>query len=188
MPDLAVTRVVEADLVELELVPGEVNDLRRHRHPFRHADRRQVARKEARAAADVRQRELRAIAVLGVVGLADVARVVEKRDDDAHHRALGAEALVGSVGLVVAGEQARHRERVVQRVLQVVVDGVATEVAGELAVEETLEIGERGGNAVHGPARPGLREDLLDRAAHGRGRAHLDGVRNVVVAAPISHR
>ena len=42
-------------------------------------------------------------------------------------RALGAEPLLGRVRAVVAREQARHRERVVEAVLQVVIDGVAAE-------------------------------------------------------------
>ena len=57
--------------------------------------------------------------------------------------AIGAETLVGRVRAIVAREQPRHRERVVERMLQVVVDGVAAEVAGKLAREQPLEIGER---------------------------------------------
>ena len=55
--ELAVAVIVEADLVELHLVAGEVHDLGRHRHPLRHADRRQIAADEVRAAADVAERE-----------------------------------------------------------------------------------------------------------------------------------
>ena len=167
VPDLAIAGVVEADLVELELIAGEMHDLRGHRHPLRHADRRQVARKEARAAADVRARELGAVAMLRVVGLADVACIVEQRDHYAHHGPVGAEALVRCMRLVVAGEQPRHRERVVQRVLQIVIDGVAAEVTGELPGEQALEVAEGCGDAFDVSARPGLRDDFLNRPAHG---------------------
>ena len=54
VPDLAIARIVEADLVERHFVTGEMHDLRRHRHPVREPDRRQVTREELRAAADVR--------------------------------------------------------------------------------------------------------------------------------------
>ena len=64
MTDLAVERVVETDLVERHLVTREVHDLRGDRHPLAHAERRQVAREELRAAPDMCTRELGAVAVL----------------------------------------------------------------------------------------------------------------------------
>jgi len=177
----------EADLVEAQLVAGEVDDLRCDGHPVGHADGGQVARQELRAAADVRAGEFRAVAMRGVVGLADVARVVEQRDHQAEQRALRAEALLGRVRAFVAHQQPRHGERVVQRVLHVVIDGVAAEIAGKLAVEQPLEVGERRAELLDRSARPGPRVEFLDRATRRRHRAHLHGVGDVVVAAPVLH-
>ena len=185
--ELAVAMIVEADLVELHFVAGEVHDLGRHRHPLGHADRRQVAADELRAAADVAERELGAVAMRLVVGLADVAGVVEQRGDDAEDGALRAETLVGEVRAVVADDQARDGERAVERVLQVVIDGVAAVVAGELAVEQPLEVAERGLDAIERIVRPVLAEQLADCAAHRVGRADLHGVGDVEIAAPILH-
>ena len=78
-------------------VAREVHDLRRDRHPVGQPKGRKIARQELRAAADVRPRELRAVAVHRVVGLTDVARIVKERDYDAHHRALSAKPLLDRV-------------------------------------------------------------------------------------------
>jgi hypothetical protein len=179
--------VVETDLIELHFVAGEMHDLGRDRHPLRHADRRQVTADELRAAAHVAERELRAVAMRLVVGLADVAGVVEQRGDDAHDRALRPEPFVDEVRAVVAHDQPRNGERAVERVLQIVIDGVAAVVAGELAVEETLEIAERRLHAIERIVRPLLPEQVADGATHGVSRADLHRVRDVEIAAPILH-
>ncbi len=179
--------IVETDLVELHLVAGEVHDLRRHRHPLGHADRRQVAADEVRAAADVAERELGAVAMSLVVRLPDVAGVVKQRSDHADDCALGPEPLVGEVRAVVADDQACDGECAVERMLQVVVDGVAAVIAGELPVEQPLEVAERGLDAVERIVRPVLPEQLADCTAHRVGRADLHGVGDVEITAPILH-
>ena len=103
-----------------------------------------------------------------VVGLPDVAGVVEQRGDHAEDRTLGSEALVGQVRAVVADDQARNGERAVERVLQVVIDGVAAVVAGKLPVEQSLEVAERGLDAIERIVRPGLPEQLA--RLHGAPR------------------
>ena len=185
--ELAIAVIVEADLIELHFVAGEVHDLGRDRHPLGHADRRQVAADELRAAADVAERELGAVAMRLVVGLTNVAGVVEQRGDDAEDGALRAEALVGKMRAVVADDQPRDGERAVERMLQIVIDGVATVVAGKLAVEQPLEIAKRGLDAIERIVRPGLAEQVTDGASNGISRTDLHGVRDVEIAAPILH-
>jgi hypothetical protein len=184
---LAIAPVVEADLVELHFVAGEVDDLGRDRHPLGHADGGQVAADELRAAADVAERELGAVAVSLVVGLTNVTGVVKQSGDDAENRALGAEAFVGEVRAVVTDDQPPHGERAVQRMLQIVINGVATVVAGKLAVEQALEIAERGLDAVERIVRPGLPEQIDHGASHRLRGADLHGVGDVEIAAPILH-
>ena len=186
-PSLRSRVIVEADLVELHFVAGEVHDLGRDRHPLGHADGRQVAADELRAAADVAERELGAVAMSLVVRLANVAGIVKQRGDHADDRALRSEALVGEVRAVVADDQPRDGERAVERVLQIVIDGVAAVVAGKLAVEQALEVPERALDAVERIVRPVLAEQLAHCTAHRVGRADLHGVGDVEIAAPILH-
>ena len=131
--------------------------------------------------------ELRAVAVHRVVGLADIARVMKERDHDAHHGALGAEALFDRVRAIVAREQPCHRQRVVEAVLQDVIDRVAAQVAREMPVEEALEVGEGRLEALDLAAWPGLRVQLLDRPFYRRHGTHLHGVGDVVVTASVLH-
>jgi hypothetical protein len=135
----------------------------------------------------VRARKFRAVAVLGVVGLADVAGIVEQRDDQAELCSIGTESLFGRVHTVVSGQKPGHRKRVVERMLQVVVDRVAAEVARKLAREQPLEIRKRLRDAIEVLARPRLATQLLDGVTHGRDRTDLHGVGDVVVAAAILH-
>ena len=165
MPELAIAVIVEADLIELDFVAGEVHDLRRDRHPFGHADRRQVAADELRAAADVTQREFGAVAMRLVVGLSDVAGVMKQRDDDGEDCAFRTEALFGEVRAFVADDQPRDRERAVERVLQVVIDRIAAVVAGKLAVEQALEIAKRRVDAIERIVS--ARSAGRDRRPHG---------------------
>jgi hypothetical protein len=122
-----------------------------------------------------------------VVGLADVAGVVEQRGDHADDRALRSEALVRQVRAVVTDDQARDGERAVEGVLQIVVDGVAAVVAGKLPVEQALEVAERALDAVERIVRPVLPEQLADCTAHRVGRADLHGVGDIEITAPILH-
>ena len=121
--------------------------------------------------------------IAGLAGLADVAGIVEEGRDQRDERALGAEPRAVRVALLVAGQEPRHREHDVLRMLQVVVDGIDAEVAGRLPGEEALEIPERGLERLARRARPGVGIELEDRLAHGRGRAHLDRIGDVKIAA-----
>src|SRR5208283_5951396 len=94
MPQLAIAAVRQLNLAELYRVAGKMHDARRYRHPGLHADGRHEARQKARAAGDMVQRELGAVAMLQVVELAYVAGVVKQRCDQRHARSLGSEALV----------------------------------------------------------------------------------------------
>ena len=86
--------------------------------------------------------EFGAVRHVGVARGAQVADVVEQRDDDAEHGALGAELLRLRHLHLVAGDQPRGGERDVERVLLVVVDGVDAEVAGHAAREHAIEVAE----------------------------------------------
>ena len=78
VPQLAILRIGELNHIELDLVTGEMDDARRHRHPGFEADARQVTREETRAAGHVIQGELGAIAVLAVIEFPNVARVMKQ--------------------------------------------------------------------------------------------------------------
>jgi hypothetical protein len=131
----------------------------------------------------VHGRELRAVRNVAVASGAQIADVVEQRDDDAEHRALGTELLRIGNGEVVPRDQARRGERDVERVLLVVVDGIDAEVAGHAAREHALEIAEDLRESRKFVARPDAREQLLDRGANIGGRAHEYRVGDVVIAA-----
>jgi hypothetical protein len=165
------------------LIAGEVHDLAGEPRPVREADRGQVEIHEAGAARHVVARELGA--VLRLFGaFAQVADVVEQREEDAHRGALGAQRHVGvDVAALVTHHQPRHRERHIERVLLVVVNGVHAEVTGHAAREGHFEIMEGARDRSEGQSGPGAFEQFLHRIAHVGRRAHPHGVGDVVIAA-----
>ena len=102
-------RVGHADGRDGPLVAGEVHDLAGDIGVFLHADRGQVFAQEARAARDVRRRVLRAVAVLGVVELSDVAHVVIKRAIAPSWKSPAPGSGAVRARALVAVEQAHHR-------------------------------------------------------------------------------
>jgi hypothetical protein len=142
-------------LAQLDLVPGEMHDAGRYRHPGFHADGRQETREKFSAARHVVERELRAVAMHPVVFFADVARVVEQRGDQRHDCALGAEAVRRIDRHLVTDQETRHGERHVERMLAVVVNRVDAVIAGHAAGEQTLEFVKCDRDPVERLARPG---------------------------------
>jgi hypothetical protein len=106
------------------------------------AQRRQIARDEIRAAADVRAGEHGAVRDRAFVAAPQIARVVQQRDQDPEHRAPRAQALRRGAAAVMPVDQSRERERHVERMAHVVVERVAGEEAGVGTFEQRLEIGE----------------------------------------------
>jgi hypothetical protein len=82
-PELPVLGVGDPDGVERHLVAGVVHQPLRELRLGLEADRRQEFGQELAAARDVAERELGAVAELGLVDAADVADVVEQRADHA---------------------------------------------------------------------------------------------------------
>ena len=90
-----------------------------------HADKRHVLLEKVRAARDVRESQLAAVLVLGIVERAHIAAVVEEGGDDAQAEHGRVERFDAQSRALVAVDQARHRERHVAYVLDVVVRGIA---------------------------------------------------------------
>lgn len=87
------------------------------------------------------QRELRAVSFL-VVGLADIAGVVEQRGDHAENRALLPELICRTRRTLVAVNQACHCQGAVEAVLGIVIPGFAAKVTAKLSyvqIDEGIE-------------------------------------------------
>ena len=181
--DLAVARVGHADAAEGDLVAGVVDDACRDRGPVGQARRRQVLGDEARAAGDVAAGEDGAVGNLAFRLLADVAGVVEQRRDQPHQCPFGAKLKAIRCAALVTGQQPRRGEHDVERVLQVVVDGVDADVAGHAAREQAGEVIHRPCQHVEFCARPAAGIEFQHGLADRVGRADLNRIGDVVVAA-----
>src|SRR6266478_674175 len=142
------------DARERQLVAGEVNDLRGHRHPGAEAQHRQVLLQEARAARHVRAGELRAVARVPVVAAAQIAHVVKQPGHEADHGARAAQAGRLFLLALVTHDQARERQGDVERVLPVVVHRVDAVESGHLAGEQPFEVLEGATQRLQGQPRP----------------------------------
>ncbi len=79
-----------------------MDDARRNRRKFGHADAIHIFFEEFRAARDVLQGVFRAVLVPGVVDLAQVANVVEQRCDDAEAEQPGTKLTTAILRTLVA--------------------------------------------------------------------------------------
>ncbi len=146
----------------------------------------QVAVEELGAAGHVRARELGAVVMALVAGMADVARVMKQRADDAQDGPRRPQAFGLGHRQLVPLDQPAEGERHVQRVLDVVVDRIAAQVTRRAAAEKVVEVLE--GAAQHAQLHAGIKAreavvyDLPDRLPVG----HRHGVGHVVVAAPVT--
>jgi hypothetical protein len=140
--DHAVLGVVDADIVDLHLVAGEVHQAGGDWRFGAVAHARQVGGDEIGAAADMGLGEHRAVLHPGLGRTSEVARVVQQRDHHPEHGAARPDTVRRGAGAVVAIDQAREGERHVEGVAHVVVERVAREVAGEAAIEQRLKVGE----------------------------------------------
>jgi hypothetical protein len=161
---------------------------RRRRRP-RQPDLVQVAVEELRAAGDVVQRELGAVAPAAVArAVADVAGVVEQRGDDAEDGARRAEPVGGGCTEVSCPWISRAIASTMSSVCwMVVVAGVAAEVAGLAAAEQASKSSKASQHRSerHAPG-VGRVNSCRARVSHtGSQRADEHGVGHVVLAAPV---
>jgi hypothetical protein len=167
--DHAVLRIVELDLIDVQLVAGEVHDPRHDRRELLEPDLRQVLLEEAAAARHVHSREHGAVHGARVELLvAQVARVVKERAHERELGALGAEPVRRLDAHLVPRDQARDRERHVERVLDVVIGRVDAVIARIAAGKHPLEVVEREPDGVERGARIKREEKVFDRLAHLR--------------------
>ena len=168
----------------MPLVAGEVDERRGEaRHLLAQAERAHVAAQERRAARDVDQRVLRAVAMHVIVAPAQVAEVMEQRGERADDEQLFGEALVAVArAALVAVHQPGHRERYVEHVLDVVVLGVAGEIIGMLPAIQARRFAERALQLGRGCAREQALEDAHHLGADRGGVGGAHGIGNVIVA------
>ena len=181
--DQPVHRIVELDRLHAPLVPGEVQDLARDFGEIGEADRRQVLLEETPAARHVRRRVLRALAMPGVLELADVAAIVEQRADHAQLEMALVDVRPVAARALVAVEQARHGERHVEHVLDVVVFGVAARVAGIFAAVHAHEVVEGVGERGRLVTRVERAENARDFELHADRIGGVDPVGDVELAS-----
>src|ERR1700731_4468410 len=85
---------------------------------------------------------------------------------------------------LVTGEQARQSQGDIERMLSIVINRIDTHVARYVASEEPLEMRKCILQRLEGQCGPCRLEQSLNRGEHRIGRAHLDGVGHIKIAAP----
>jgi len=179
----AIQRVMDIDGIERHLVAGEMHDSRGQRRFFGKAQRRQVALQELAAALHVAQRVAGAVAG-GITGAADIAGIVEQRDQDAELGAARADPLGRRHRLVVAIDQPRGAERTVETVLGVVIAGIGRRIAGQQAGMQFGEAAKRGLQACRLVAAVLSLQQASHGVQHVLRVGDADLVGDVVMVAP----
>ncbi len=188
MPHLAVTGIVQLDVVETHFIAREMYDLGRDRSEIVEPEPRQIPAQVVGAPGNVPARIFGTIGVSRIVGFADVARIVKQRRDESHDRALRADAIGWCADLLESRQQASHRERHVERVLHVVIHGVAALVSADPACEQLREIVKCEPDEVERRPRIRRAEDVAHSVAHFIDRTDPDGIRDVELTAPVLRR
>jgi hypothetical protein len=174
--------VADVDLFVADLVTRVVHDLARDARGGAETGLAHVAVDELCAAADVAQRELGAVEMALVRGVADIARVVQQDGYQADGRTARAELSGNRFGFLVTLDETRQRQDAVERVLDVMVDSVAAEVAGHTAVEKIVEVLERTSQRLPGCAGVEARKNVVDGFSHRLSGADLNRIGHVMVA------
>src|ERR1700730_6268283 len=109
---------------------------------------------------------------------------MKQTGEQSEQGAVAAEAGLLIMLPLVTDEQARESQGDIERMLSIVIDGIDTHVAWDITGEEPLEVLKGILQRLEGQCRRGRLEERPDRGEHRLGRAHLDGVGHIKIAAP----
>ncbi len=186
MPANDVSRIVELDVVEVQLVTRKVHDHAADRDVLLQPELRQIAAQEVRAARYVIERELGAVREVPVaLVVPDVSGIVKQRRDYRHLCACRTELVGRFDAALITCDKPRQRQCHIERVLHVVIGRIAAQVARIAAGEQALKIVESKPELVERRAGKRSGKKFVHGLSH-RGRVtDLHGVGNVVIVAAI---